>query len=159
MRLECDRNTEMADSIPPDKDRTQSFLIRLWQERPNQWRGTIRHVQSEAQRGFVRLDQAVAFIEQRFNLRLQQPIREASEAEPARFGWNILGQRRALIAWAATGLVVLLALAFVLTGPVSSRSLSGTAVGVPAEFDIGLAFLLGLVLGGLGMRIWFRFRR
>ncbi len=153
------KDTEMTDLIPPREDNTQSFLIRLWQERPNQWRGTIRHVQSEAKRSFVRLDQAIAFIEQRLQVRVQPPDRVTSESPAPRFRWGDLGQRRVVMAWAAVGLVMFLALAFALSNGVPSGSLSGTAVDIPAGLEIWVAFLTGLVLGGLGMGVWFRFRK
>lgn len=40
----------------------QSFIVRMWQETPGAWRGTVRHVQSQAQLGFMQIDQASRFI-------------------------------------------------------------------------------------------------
>jgi hypothetical protein len=43
---------------------SQSFVVRMWQEDPGKWRGSIRHVQSEAHMGFTRVEQALRFIGQ-----------------------------------------------------------------------------------------------
>ena len=49
-------------NLPPD-DATQSFVLRLWQTTSGQWRGSVRHVQSDARLAFLTLDQAVRWIE------------------------------------------------------------------------------------------------
>ncbi len=36
----------------------------MWQEDPGEWRGTVRHVQSQAQQGFTRIEQVSRFIQQ-----------------------------------------------------------------------------------------------
>jgi hypothetical protein len=43
---------------------SQSFVVRMWQEDPGQWRGSIRHVQSQSHMGFTRIEQASRFIGQ-----------------------------------------------------------------------------------------------
>ena len=58
----------MPSDITPDDELTQahpdlvaSFVVRFWQEAPGCWRGTVRHVQSQAQRGVSSADEAGAF--------------------------------------------------------------------------------------------------
>lgn len=45
-------------------DTSQSFVVRMWQENPGEWRGTIRHVQTQSHLGFTQIEQAARFIGQ-----------------------------------------------------------------------------------------------
>lgn len=45
-------------------DTSQSFVVRMWQETPGEWRGTIRHVQTQSHLGFTQIEQAARFIGQ-----------------------------------------------------------------------------------------------
>ena len=51
------------DSNSSASETSESFVVRMWQEDPGEWRGMVRHVQSEAQVGFTRVEQAARFIE------------------------------------------------------------------------------------------------
>jgi hypothetical protein len=46
------------------EDTSQAFVLRMWQEDPGEWRGTVRHVQSQVQLGFTHVEQASRFIRQ-----------------------------------------------------------------------------------------------
>jgi hypothetical protein len=37
--------------------------VRMWQEDAGEWRGTVRHVQSDTQLGFTRVEQVRSFIQ------------------------------------------------------------------------------------------------
>jgi hypothetical protein len=52
-----------ANSNTSASESSQSFVVRMWQEDPGEWRGTVRHVQSNTQLGFTRLEQVRAFIQ------------------------------------------------------------------------------------------------
>jgi hypothetical protein len=47
-----------------EAETSQSFMVRTWQEDPGQWRGTVRHVQSQVQLGFTQVEQVSRFIRQ-----------------------------------------------------------------------------------------------
>ena len=51
------------DSNISASETSESFVVRMWQEDPGEWRGTVRHVQSQAQLGFTRVEQAAHFIQ------------------------------------------------------------------------------------------------
>ena len=52
------------DSNSSASETSESFVVRMWQEDPGEWRGTVRHVQSQTQLGFTRVEQATRFIQQ-----------------------------------------------------------------------------------------------
>ncbi|MGB8646485.1 MAG: hypothetical protein WCF84_14700 [Anaerolineae bacterium] len=147
----------MTDSIHSHEDTTQSFLIRLWQERPNEWRGTIRHVQSEAQRGFSQLDQALLFVREHTAGRPATPVQEQAATPRPWTEW--LGRRRVPMAWAAMGFVTLISIWLIATNAVPGMPLSGTAGNGGPGGEMFLAFVAGIVLGGVGAGLWFRSRR
>jgi len=78
----------------------------MWQEDPGEWRGTVAHVQSRAQVGFTRLEQASQFIRQHTT---QLEKRKAAIAAPRPlFHFNLgLSQRTTRILALALALVVL----------------------------------------------------
>ena len=76
---------EMNETGRNKPNTVNSFVIRIWQEFPGQWRGTIRHVQSEAQKAFTTLNQAVQFIDQQ-----TKPVGAASEKKEDAQGLNSL---------------------------------------------------------------------
>ncbi len=147
----------MANSDPSRDELAQSFLIRLWQERPNVWRGTVRHVQGEGQKSFVRLEQAYRFIEQQIGGKERKP--SAAVPSAPRWAWPELGRRQLAFAWAAMGLVVFVSVALVLVNGGAAGSLSGAAVGAGPGMETLLAFLAGLVVGGVAAWLWFGFKR
>ena len=53
-----------SDSNSSATETSESFVVRMWQEDPGEWRGTVRHVQSQTQLGFTRVDQAARFIQE-----------------------------------------------------------------------------------------------
>lgn len=59
------KNDSNVNSNTSASETSQSFVVRMWEEDPGEWRGTVRHVQSDTQMGFTRIDQVRAFI-QRF---------------------------------------------------------------------------------------------
>jgi hypothetical protein len=142
--------------IPPT-DTPQSFVIRMWRESPRKWRGTVRHVQSEAQRGFERLDQAFGFIEQR-TFAPPSPIAQKAERRSLfpPLDWSWLGTRRMQPVWALAGLVVLLAVTLLLVNPNANVPLAGAAIGGGDECLLLSAFVCGAVVGGVGVALWFR---
>lgn len=129
----------------------------MWRESPRKWRGTVRHVQSEAQRGFERLDQALSFIEQRTSAPSAQ-IAQKTERRGVlpRIDLSWVGARRMQPVWALAGLVVLLAVTLLLINPNSNVPLTGAAVGGGDEFLLLSAFVCGAIVGGLGVALWFR---
>lgn len=139
----------------PSELAPQSFVIRLWQASPQQWRGTIRHVQSGAQRGFTRLEQAVAFIEQRAEMKTAKARRM-----PFTFDWGGLSRRQMRLAWVTGGALALVLLVVVLlANPQVNTPLSGAAIGAGSDWMIPLAFLVGGVVGGFAVGLWSRFGR
>lgn len=76
-------------------------------------------------------------------------------------GWTAHLRTRARaqkLAFAVAAITVCVVLAVVLSGPTVRAPLAGTAVGAPVP-DVGLAFAGGIVLGGAGIALWFRWRR
>lgn len=102
------RTSPVAD---PVTDSTHSFVVRLWQEAPGTWRGSIRHVQSETLHGFTRLDQALRFIEQKSGLSQPHPAQTAR----SRFGFDFKLNRRTMTMFALAGSILLIAIVLVLS--------------------------------------------
>ncbi len=139
----------------PHESMPQSFLVRVWQENPQHWRGTIRHVQSQTQRGFTKLDQVVSFIGQRIPA---ATARAAMDQSPPITGVTLDGiwSRRPVqrLAWAAIGLAAVVLIALVVVSPNSNAPLTGAAVGGEIASEI-VAFAAGLVLGAIAVYLWF----
>ncbi len=149
----------MNQPIPPT-DAPQSFVIRLWRESPRRWRGTVRHVQSEAQRGFERLDQALSFIEQRTSAPSAQIAQKTERRDVLpHIDLSWLGARRMQPVWVIAGLVVLLAVTLLLVNPEANVPLVGAAVGGGDDLKLLSAFVSGAIVGGLGVALWFRYQK
>lgn len=144
-----------ANPSPPD-DNPQSFLIRIWRENPRVWRATVRDVRNESLRGFDRLDQALAFIQQR------AAAKAARAAQPTA-RWHLpqldgLFSRRLQPVWALATILVLVVIALFFMTPGSNVPLSGAAIGGAIGMDLVLAFLLGGIIGGIVVWLWLRIR-
>jgi hypothetical protein len=129
------------DSVKQSSDATQSFVIRVWQEKPDHLRGTIQHIQSEAKRGFERFEQMQSFIEQK----LPVPVRPTNQ--PLAFSRSLprFGRRTAFAL--ITGLVVVTG-ALLYGNSFAVIGASATALAVPS-LDSVITFLAGTVLGGI----------
>ena len=150
----------MADTgLQPD-DSPQSFVVRTWQESPGNLRGTVRHVQSQAQRGFTRLNQVPKFIEQ--NLAHSTGTSSAAQPVAARpmaahtLRWAGLPRRKWIMAISALTIVV--AAGLVVSAGVDGPALPvfGSAVGSALPVEVFLALIVGIVLGSLGTALWLR---
>lgn len=140
-------------NLPPDET-THSFVLRLWQETPGQWRGAIRHVQSDTRLAFLNLDQAVRWIE-RYLAADQTNVTPGARSFPAWLSAKWASRPR----FVASGLVLAGSLALlalvVWLAPTTSAPLAGAAIG--AESSTWLTpFLLGLVIGVGIVLLWWR---
>lgn len=147
----------MQEPILPPDETTQSYVIRLWQEVPGQWRGTIRHVQSESRMAFTQLDQAVRWIERAMETKrstVAQPRVQAAVTGLRAWAARILRHQGTPV-WAMAGMVAVLLIFVVFVSPEAS-ALAGTSVGVVGGFGALLPFLSGLVIGGLAVALWVR---
>lgn len=129
------------DSVKQSSDATQSFVVRVWQEKPDHLRGTIQHVQSETKRGFERIEQMQSFIEQHmplFTRKTNQPF--AFSRSLPRFGIKP--------AFALITVLVVVAGAMLYGNSFTPVGASATAIGVPS-LDSLITFLAGTVLGGI----------
>jgi hypothetical protein len=93
---------------------SESFVIRMWQEAPGEWRGTVRHVQSQVQLGFTQIEQASRFIETHttgVKPRQATPVAEKKPAFHFNLGWSGRTRQLALVATVMI-LVGFLAIAF-----------------------------------------------
>jgi hypothetical protein len=117
-------------------------------------------VQSQAQRGFERLDQALGFIEQRISVPPVQTVQKATRGSLLpQIDWSRLGTRRLQPVWALGGLAVLLVVTLLVVNPNANVPLSGAAIGRGDEFQMVSAFVGGAVLGGLGVALWCRSKK
>ncbi|MCX6046249.1 MAG: hypothetical protein NT075_14145 [Chloroflexi bacterium] len=144
--------------IIPADETTHSFVIRLWQETPGQWRGAVRHVQGESRLAFTRLDQAMRWIER--TIEIEQPSTEATRTRQEATGWRTwwanLSRGGQTPTWAAAGVLAMLMLVIILTTQEMPGSLAGTAIGTGVGYGGLLPFLACLVLGGLAVVLWVR---
>jgi hypothetical protein len=134
------------DSVSQPKESPQSFVVRVWQEKPGQLRGTIRHVQTESQRGFERFDQVQQFI-QRFaaasKSRLEQPSLP-----------NWLRRPRFNLAYGFIVIIFMFLGIVMLGNSYSAASASASALSVFSLNSI-IFFLAGTALGGSAVAIAF----
>ncbi len=150
----------MADTgLQPD-DSPQSFVVRTWQESPGNLRGTVRHVQSQAQRGFTRLNQVPKFIEQ--NLAHSTGASSAAQPAAARpmaahaLRWAGLPRRKLIMAVSALTIVVAAGLVVNASLDRPAPPVFGSAVGQALPVEVFLALMIGVVLGSLGTALWSR---
>lgn len=150
----------MADTDLQPDDSPQSFVVRTWQESPGNLRGTIRHVQSQAQRGFTRLNQASKFIEQNSaHLTGKSSAARPLAARPLAahtLRWAGLSRRKWMMAVSALTIVV--AASLVVSASIDRPALPvfGSAVGPALTVEVFLALIVGMVLGSLGTALWLR---
>lgn len=146
----------MPEPIHAPDNGTHSFVIRIWEEMPGQWRGTIRHVQSQAQQGFTMMSQALQFVEQRVSaISPEAERKQPKRAAPPTFRFDWLPRRLLQPAWAAVGVLAVLVVVLALMNPNMSVPLSGAAAGTGIAPEIVLAFLAGVMLGALSAGLWF----
>jgi hypothetical protein len=95
---------KMEENIVTDAsaaETSESFVVRMWQEDPGEWRGTVRHVQSQVQLGFTHVEQASRFIQMHttgVKPRLATPVAEKKPAFHLKFGWSGRTRQMALVA-------------------------------------------------------------
>jgi len=135
--------------MTPSEDKPQSFVIRLWQAGPREWRGTIRHVQSGVQRGFTQIEQTGSFIEQQIKV-------STLPRAPAPFDWSGLTRRQVRLAGAMIGVIVFAFVALVVANVNPTMPLSGAAYGPAITLEELTAFLIGAGVGGLAVGVWFQ---
>jgi hypothetical protein len=151
----------MADTGLQSDDSPQSYVVRLWQEPQGEVRGTVRHVQSQSQRGFTRFSQAQQFMEQNLPQQLPQPAPAPVVAKaPARP--KVQWSRRRTLALVSGLIVAAAALTIVLAASLREPEppLFGSAVatGPSQSGEILAALVIGLVIGATGSALWFRRR-
>ncbi len=145
----------MANLGPQTDDSTQSFVVRTWQEEPGHLRGTVRHVQSQDQRGFTRLNQAQEFMEQKLATAKNSQATQRQTAPATRsFNWS---RRRMILAFSTILIVVMASVTVIVASELPNQSLYAGAVGQGG--GIVLALLVGLGLGGLISFWWLRRRK
>jgi len=149
----------MSKMPQPTESSTQSFIIRLWQESSGHWRGIIRHVQSNTQRGVTQLDQTVGFIQDQLNVaeRAQAPGQPEHTAEQRSvFQWNWIPSRQMRLAMVSIGILVIAGVVVLFTDPGTMKNLAGAAI--DSKFIEGaITFLAGVLGGAGGLAIWSRF--
>ena len=145
-------------NLPPD-DTTQSFVLRLWQTTSGQWRGSVRHVQSDTRQAFSTLDQAVRWIERYLADRQAAQQTPAGPYQP-RFlvgiqRWWAVQPRLVTTGLVLAGGVALLALVVTLA-PAAPASLAGAAIENSGSSNRLGPFIFGLVVGGGLVALWGR---
>lgn len=138
---------------------TNSFVIRVWQEKPGHWRGTVRHVQSEAQRGFEKLEQVFQFIQQQTGMsgsNHKKPIQPNGFKMPTPFEASRFNKPGFKIVLGFAVLIVLIASTALLGGISGATPLTATATGGGEEFNTLAAFVVGFLAGGLVLGWVFR---
>ena len=155
----------MADTDLQPDDSPQSFVVRTWQESPGNLRGTVRHVQSQAQRGFTRLNQVPKFIEQNLahstgaSLAAQSVTAQPVAARPMAahtLRWAGLPRRKLIMVVSALTIVVAAGLVVNASLDRPAPSVFGSAVGQSLPVEVFLALMIGIVLGSLGTALWLR---
>ncbi len=145
----------MNPNLSAGDEPVQSFVVRLWQESPGRWRGSVRHVQSQAQRGITSIAQASAFMTEQCRASSLAEAPRQTESKPALRALPSLGGRGLRLAGVAAALAVaFLALVFLSQGP-SNTVLAGTAIDGNLPDGLPL-FVGGMLVGGLAVSWWFR---
>ena len=143
-----------------DPNKTQSFIIRIWRESPRLWRGTIRHVQSDAQRGVTRLDQVSHFLEQHVDLSAPSvPTPDSKPVERLTWGTGFFPRRRLVALWGIALVMFVLVLISALAIPDVDLPLYGSIASNPFVLQILIAFLSGIVTSAILFGMWFKFFR
>ena len=152
----------MSNGLSPGDETTQSFVVRLWPEAPGRWRGTVRHVQSQAQRGISSVGQASAFMAEQCRASVAtaaayRPARRAPVGRPVPApGW--LGRRSVRLAGMAAALLAVSLTVVLLAREPGADALAGAAV-APAISTGLLTFLAGALVGGAAVACWARLSR
>jgi len=160
----------MTGSDPLPSHTVNSFVIRLWQEGPDQQRGTIRHVQTQAQQAFDDPKQIVDFIEAQTSPKQKGATTDSQyhtwpelvserQHEPAlsprfRSRWFPPLKLGRQVAWLTAGLLVLVVSASLLLPQTGFTPTPGTAAGGNALSAAIIAFLTGLIVGGATIALW-----
>ena len=150
----------MAETGPQTDDTIQSFVVRTWQEPRGNLRGTVRHVQSQAQHGFTRLSQAQEFIEQNLAQTGNAPTPVTRSATTRLLRWSGLPRRRLFMVASAVVIVIAAGVVVISSLDRPSAPLLGSAIGqAPSQatsFEVVLALIIGLALGSLATALWLR---
>lgn len=139
----------------PTDETVHSFVVRFWQEQPGQWRGAIRHVQSDARLAFLDRAQALRWMERYLGSALPQ-----TAAPPVglvarlRAWWQQWPQPLTVGLSLAGGLAVLVVA--LLLAPPTPTTLAGATV-TNRQDDL-FPFLGGLLIGVAVMALWTRLR-
>lgn len=163
----------MTDSNSSPSDTVNSFVVRLWQEGPDQQRGTIRHVQSQTRQAFNDLEQIVDFIEAQIAPQQKaatmdsqhQPAtawpelvierqREPAPSPIARSRWLPPLKLGRQVAWLTAGLLLLVVSASIVLPQAGLTPSPGTAAGGNVLSAAIIAFLTGLIVGGALIGLW-----
>ena len=148
--MSSDRSPD-AEAVQSQSDGISSFVVRLWQEAPGRWRGTVRHVQSQAQRGINSTAQASA----KTAATRRDPRRVATGRPAFDLGW--LGGRRFRLAGSMAALLVVALSIVLLARTPGSDALMGAAVEPTAAGGL-LTFLAGALVGGMAVVLWIKRR-
>lgn len=108
------KNGSDVNSNASASETSQSFVVRMWQEDPGEWRGTVRHVQSDTQFGFTRVDQVRAFI-QRYTTGEPRQIANPAPGSAARFNFAPSRRMTRMLAFAFALIILAIAGLFVVT--------------------------------------------
>jgi len=139
----------------PTDETVHSFVVRFWQEPPGEWRGAIRHVQSDERLAFLDRTQALRWIERYLgSAPPQASVRSLALVASLRRWWQ-QWPRPLTVGFALAGTLAVLILAIALTPP-TPTALAGTAV-TNHQNEL-VPFLFGLLLGVAVMAVWERAR-
>ncbi len=138
-------------------DKVASFVVRFWQEAPGRWRGTVRHVQSQAQRGVNSADQASAFMARHLPAQAAPHASRRAPADRPAPWLNWFSGRRFQLAGMVAALLVISLSVVLAVGDVGGGVLAGAAV--DAAIPAGIVPFAAGVLVGVAVAWWLSARR
>lgn len=130
----------------PEKS-AQSFIMRVWQEKPGHLRGTIQHVQSDSRRGFEQLAQAQQFVESHLPTIDSKPFERSMQDRVSLPGFRL--------AFGIVAALLFVAVVSMWGNSTSVADAAATSTLVPSLSTI-LVFLSGTALGGIAVGIVLR---
>lgn len=139
----------------PTDETVHSFVVRFWQEQPGQWRGAIRHVQSDARLAFLDRAQALRWMERYLGSALSQTAAPQVGLAARLRAWWQLGPQPLTVGLSLAGGLAVLVVALLLAPP-TPATLAGTTV-TNRQNDL-IPFLFGLLIGVAVMAVWTRLR-
>lgn len=139
----------------PTDETVHSFVVRFWQDQPGEWRGAIRHVQSDARLAFLDRAQALRWMERYLGSALpQSTVPQVTLGARLRAWWPQWPQPLTVGLSLAGGLAVLIIA--LLLAPPTPATLAATTV-TNRQDDL-FPFLFGLLAGVVVMAVWTRLR-